>query len=149
MACIPDLRQLSYDPVCDRLEVLDGHLDVPCQVLAVLHPDDGGLQPVVRDVDGAVEFSFVALGQLDHPYGGFKSQLTELLRGQVGPWNMASRRLTCILETYLRKIKLIFDSSCWMVWFNLKLNLTLCQKHQSNQNNEKFTDDEKPARCSE
>lgn len=112
VACIPDLRQLSYDPVCDCLEVLDCHLYVPCQVLAVLHPDDGGLQSVVRDVDGAVEFSFMALGQLYGPYGGFKSQLTELLRGQVGPWNMAwyhnrlgrmmgrtPRRLTCILET--------------------------------------------------
>lgn len=116
MACTPDLRQLSYDPVCERLEVLDGHPYVPCQVLAVLHPDDGGLQPVVRDVDGAVEFSFVALGQLCHPYGGFKSQLTELLRGQVGPWNMdwyhnrlgrmlrrTSRRLTCIINIFTKK----------------------------------------------
>lgn len=108
-ACAPDLRQLSYDPVCDRLEVLDGHLYVPCQVQAVLHPDDGGFQPVVRDVDGAVEFSFVALGQLYGPYRGFKSELTELLRGQVDPWNLdwyhhrfgrmmgrTPRRLTCI-----------------------------------------------------
>lgn len=93
VACIPDLRQLSDDPVCDCLEVLDGHLYVPCQVLAVLHPDDGGLQPVIRDVDGAVEFSFVALGQLYGPYGGLKSQLTELLQGQVGPWNWYHNRL--------------------------------------------------------
>lgn len=79
---------MSYDPVCERLEVLDGHPYVPRQVLAVLHPEDGGLQPVVGDVDGAVELSFMALGQLHSPYGGFKLQLAELLRGQVGQWNV-------------------------------------------------------------
>lgn len=79
---------MSYDPVCERLEVLDGHPYVPRQVLAVLHPEDGGLQPVIRDVDGAVEFSFMALGELHGPYGGFKSQLAELLRGQVGQRNV-------------------------------------------------------------
>lgn len=67
---------MSYEPVCDRLEVFDRHLQVPCQVLAVLHPDNDGLQPVVGDVDGAVEFSFMALGQLNGTYGGFKAQLT-------------------------------------------------------------------------
>lgn len=135
LSASPDLRQVSYDPVCERLEVLDGHSYVPRQVLAVLHPEDGGLQPVVGDVDGAVEFSFMALGQLHGPYGGFKSQLAELLRGQVGQWNVdwyhnrlgrmigwTPWRLTCVLEIYLQKNLFLFDSFHWLVSFNFKLN---------------------------
>lgn len=115
--CVPDLRQLSYDPVRDGLEVLDRHLRVPRQVSAVLHPDDGGLQPVVGDVDGAVELGLVALGQLHDPYGGLKAQLVQLLRGQVGPRNMdrdhdrtgrvtgqPPGRMTCSSETHGHQI---------------------------------------------
>lgn len=102
---------MSCNPVCGHLEVLDGHKCVSCQVLAVLHPDDGGLQPFVGDVDGAVEMCFVALGQLHQPDGGFKPQLTEVLRSQVGPWILdwyhnrlggmrgrTTQGLTCISE---------------------------------------------------
>lgn len=58
---IPDSGEESYDPVCDGLEIIDHHLYVSRQVLAVLHPEDGGLQPGIGDVDGAVEFGLMAL----------------------------------------------------------------------------------------
>lgn len=61
MSRIPDSRQESGDPVCDGLKLIDHHLYISCQVLAVLQPDDGGLEPGIGDVDGAVEFSLMAL----------------------------------------------------------------------------------------
>lgn len=85
MCCIPDSRKESCDPVCDGLELIHHHLCVPCHVLAVLHPDDGGLKPGIGDVDGAVELSLVALRQLDGAYGGFEVQPSELLRAQINP----------------------------------------------------------------
>ena len=82
---IPDSREKSGDPVRDRLELVDHHLHVSRQVLAVLHPDDGGLQPGVGDVDGAVEFGLMALRQLDAADGGLEAQPPELIRGQINP----------------------------------------------------------------
>lgn len=57
----PDSGEESCDPVRDGLELVDHHLQVCRKFLAVLHPDDGGFQPGVGDVDGAVEFGLVAL----------------------------------------------------------------------------------------
>lgn len=64
MCYIPDSGEESCDSatgVINSLELIDHHLHVCCQVLAVLHPDDGGLKPVIGDVDGAVELSLIAL----------------------------------------------------------------------------------------
>lgn len=61
MCYLPDSGEESYDHVCDGLELVDHHLCVWRQVQAVLHPEDGGLQPGIGDVDGAVEFSLMAL----------------------------------------------------------------------------------------
>ena len=61
MCCIPDSGQESRDPVRGGGEVVVHHLLVLLQLLTVLHPGDGGLHPGVWDVDGAVEFNFVAL----------------------------------------------------------------------------------------
>lgn len=58
---IPDSGEESYDPVRDGLELIDHNLHVSCQFLAVPHPDNGGLQPGIGNVDGAVEFSLMAL----------------------------------------------------------------------------------------
>lgn len=51
----------SHDSICDGPQIVDHHLSISAQLLAVLHPDDAGLQPSIRDVNGAVEFSFMAL----------------------------------------------------------------------------------------
>lgn len=89
MSRIPDSRQESGDPVCDGLKLIDHHLYISCQVLAVLQPDDGGLEPGIGDVDGAVEFSLMALWQLEGANGGLEVQPSELLGAQINPWNTA------------------------------------------------------------
>ena len=83
MLLVPDSWEESGDPIGDSLELVDHHLSVCCQVLAVPHPVDGGLHPGVRDVDGAVELGLVALWQLDGADGGFETQLSELIRAQI------------------------------------------------------------------
>lgn len=87
--CTPDSGEESCLPVRDGLQLIDHHLHVPSQVLAILHPYDGGLQPDVGDVDGAVEFGLVALGQLDGAYGGLEVQPSELLRAHINLWDAA------------------------------------------------------------
>lgn len=64
MCYIPDSGQESYGPVIggiNGLELIDHHLHVRSQVLAVLHPNDSGVKPVIWDVYGAVELSLVSL----------------------------------------------------------------------------------------
>lgn len=83
--CIPDSRQKSCDPVCNSMEVIDRHLYIFFQILAILCPGDSGFLPGIRDVDRAVEFHLVALRQVDSACGGFEVQLSELFRGQINP----------------------------------------------------------------
>lgn len=85
MRYLPDSGQERYDPVRDGLKLIDDHLCVPRQVGAVLNPEDGGLQPGIWDVDGAVEFSLMALRQLDRANGGLKMQPPELVLAQINP----------------------------------------------------------------
>lgn len=61
MLHVPDSGEESRDPVREGVELVDHHLNICCQVLAVPQPDDGGLRPGVWDVDGAVELGLVAL----------------------------------------------------------------------------------------
>ena len=58
---IHDSREESRDPIPNGLELIDHHGTLCGQVLAVLLPDDGGVQPGIGDIDGAVEFSFITL----------------------------------------------------------------------------------------
>lgn len=81
--CTPDGGEESYLPVRDGLQLIDQHLHVPSQVLAILHPYDGELRPDLGDVDGAVQFGLVALRQLDGAYGGLEVQLCELLQAHI------------------------------------------------------------------
>lgn len=85
MCRIPDSGEESCNPICDSLKFVDHHLHVCSQVLVVLHPDDGGLQPGIWDVNGAVELSLMALRQLDGANSGLEMQMSELIRAQVHP----------------------------------------------------------------
>lgn len=50
----------SRDSISAGPEVVDHHLSGRSQLLAILQPDNGGLQPGIGDVNGAVELSPVA-----------------------------------------------------------------------------------------
>lgn len=85
MCHIPDSGDVSRNPICEGLELIDRRLHVSRQFLAVLHPYDGGIQPGIGDVDGAVELNLTALRQQDGTNGGLEMQLSELIRAQVYP----------------------------------------------------------------
>lgn len=85
----PDSGEESSNPVCDGLELIDHYLHVCSQILASLHPHDGGLQSDIGYVDGAVELSLMTLWQLYGANSWLEMQPFELIRAQIHLWSMA------------------------------------------------------------